>query len=1433
MNRYQRIIAATAVILLPAVAAATPIHNVRTESNVDWVSAGLGGVGGGSGTLSVSGVSGTVRKAFLYWHGIDRQCEGGNGFYDNETITFAGTQVTGVSLGDATTNCWILPGNPPPCNTGAGSSRAFRAEVSNLVTGNGNYTISGLSGKPGHNANGASLVVLFDDGNPSNNRDLVFFEGNDSNVPEGFAGEDDGWHGTLAGINYQGGTARAQLHVADGQSYSENTLTFTGSGTVNIPDTNALWDGTSVPSAGTSRADNGLLWDIHTFDVVGAFGAPGPYTLQMTGQNPPSNDCLGLVLLLLDLQAGSAPPTPTVTPTPPTTGECKEYLADDVPQNIPDGQSVSSVLNVPDAGAISDLNVRFLIGTHTFVGDLEFHLRSPMGTDVVIMNRVCTSDDNFDLDLDDAAPDNIPCPPTDEAVHKPSNPLAAFNGQPANGAWTLQVFDRETGDVGTLEDWGLEICRGSTTAPSPTPTATRTPTSSGDASCCSLHDAPGCESSSCQNCVCAVVGSCCTESWDEFCTMVANNECALSCPCTTVTPTRTRTITPTPSRTFTASFSPTVTSTPSPTSTATRTFTASHTFTATYTFTPSPTSTSTRTPTPTATNTATSTATSGVDLVADKIEVSQAIQDLNNSVRLVARKRTYVRFHVHSLMGTALATARLTVRRGGDVAMLDPINPGGQILVREVPNRGVRDHAFLFALPSGFRSGTIELTAEVNPGNTPPEGNRANNTVSTTVHYEVVPGQFLVMYKVGYSNGGQVIYPSDVDRAKAVVWMRRAYPVSDVRVVLRSYFFGRAVASSGQLVEPSCTQVNAFLTSKRLFDLASSTEVPRNGRYYGMVQDTAGFMRGCAAGIPDFVSSGPNGANGFPWDTDGSYGDFYAGHEVGHTLGRLHAEYCGATGGGPYPYPEGRISPALSGDNAIYGFDIVSRDIYGPDWKDFMTYCPYEWVSDFTYEGLLDFFRSGSGAADRLVRSGVVTDRLLVVGTIDPSSMAVQLQPLFIVPNAPELKERIPGPYAIVLRDAGGAELARYPFTPEMVHEGPSGAPAGDREVDVLFINELVPFVEGTSRVEIEGPSGILHSVSAGPGAPTVHLVSPNGGETLDQPTVTVAWTSEDPDGDLLTFSLQYSKDGGATWEIVAQYLVGDHVDLDAANIGRTDQGKFRILVTDGVHTSSDDSDGTFVVPNRFPSAVIVAPAGPVTIAKGQTLSLDGDAYDVDTGTLPDERLEWSSSLDGVLGIGPSLDVVALSVGLHVISFKADDGEGGVTTDTVEVTVVADLSQLPPVPDALAVGPVLLTLDSQSSAPLSIENENTLNPLAWDAVASESWVRLSATSGTTPAEISVSVDAMGLAPGRYGATITVNSGAGNRTVTLDATVGVSCAGDCDGNGVVAINELIRGVNIALGSAAATDCPAFDTDGSGSVAINELVQGVNNALNGCA
>ena len=70
-------------------------------------------------------------------------------------------------------------------------------------------------------------------------------------------------------------------------------------------------------------------------------------------------------------------------------------------------------------------------------------------------------------------------------------------------------------------------------------------------------------------------------------------------------------------------------------------------------------------------------------------------------------------------------------------------------------------------------------------------------------------------------------------------------------------------------------------------------------------------------------------------------------------------------------------------------------------------------------------------------------------------------------------------------------------------------------------------------------------------------------------------------------------------------------------------------------------------------------------------------------------------------------------------------------------------------------------------------------------------------------------------------------------VLLAPLPALACPGDCDGDGTVVINELIVGVEIALGSAGVDRCAAADVDGNGQVEIQELIAAVDADLSGCA
>ncbi|MBL8764791.1 MAG: proprotein convertase P-domain-containing protein [Phycisphaerae bacterium] len=121
------------------------------------------------------------------------------------------------------------------------------------------------------------------------------------------------------------------------------------------------------------------------------------------------------------------------------------YSSGDVPRPINDNSTVTSTLTVPDSYCIADVNVGLNI-THTYIGDLEVDLTSPQGTTVRLHNHTGGSSDNIVKTYD-------------QGVADPDGPgsLNNFNGENAQGVWTLRVADTATVDVGTLNSWSVQV----------------------------------------------------------------------------------------------------------------------------------------------------------------------------------------------------------------------------------------------------------------------------------------------------------------------------------------------------------------------------------------------------------------------------------------------------------------------------------------------------------------------------------------------------------------------------------------------------------------------------------------------------------------------------------------------------------------------------------------------------------------------------------------------------------------------------------------------------------------------------------------------------------------------------------------------------------------------------------------------------------------
>ncbi len=144
-----------------------------------------------------------------------------------------------------------------------------------------------------------------------------------------------------------------------------------------------------------------------------------------------------------------------------TTNNCTTYMSTNIPIVISASgtPTISSTLNIPVNGTISDINVVGLTGTHTWINDLTVTLSNPLGTSNVLWSGICNNEDNFDVNFDDAAaPGALPCPPVGAGTYQPSAPLSVYNGTDPFGNWTLTISDAADQDGGSLLTWGLEVC---------------------------------------------------------------------------------------------------------------------------------------------------------------------------------------------------------------------------------------------------------------------------------------------------------------------------------------------------------------------------------------------------------------------------------------------------------------------------------------------------------------------------------------------------------------------------------------------------------------------------------------------------------------------------------------------------------------------------------------------------------------------------------------------------------------------------------------------------------------------------------------------------------------------------------------------------------------------------------------------------------------
>ena len=189
------------------------------------------------------------------------------------------------------------------------------------------------------------------------------------------------------------------------------------------------------------------------------------------------------------------------------------------------------------------------------------------------------------------------------------------------------------------------------------------------------------------------------------------------------------------------------------------------------------------------------------------------------------------------------------------------------------------------------------------------------------------------------------------------------------------------------------------------------------------------------------------------------------------------------------------------------------------------------------------------------------------------------------------------GTHAIVFVDEAGQVLASHGFTPVFTRYLPE--PEGAVETDSYHFSFRVAWMDGIAAIELRDAAGkVLASRPVSASAPTVQLLEPNGGEQWRQQTrQAIRWEGTDPDGDMLSYALWISDDGGESWQPLAIDIADTRYTIDTTGFPAGNAFRLKVRVTDGVNTGVDTSDASFAV------AEAQAAPSPILILAGVALA--------------------------------------------------------------------------------------------------------------------------------------------------------------------------------------------------------------------------------------
>ena len=420
------------------------------------------------------------------------------------------------------------------------------------------------------------------------------------------------------------------------------------------------------------------------------------------------------------------------------------------------------------------------------------------------------------------------------------------------------------------------------------------------------------------------------------------------------------------------------------------------------------------------------------------LEITQGVQDLNNSVQLVEHKKTLVRAHVKTLSADPIsASASLTAKdtvTGDTLGTIPNSNLGGQIRILPGPHRSFLNDSFLFEVPFAWRTGRLEFSFA---GNELPFSCEAGGDACSkvTVTFQPVDPLSMEFVSMTYKDAAGIDHtPTAADVTRVMKQFLGRYPIN----VLDSVIGATRSNFNACLGIPAFDSMLIELNDLRNSDCRSG---PCKDFYQGLLADQA------ACNPP----SGLNGEGDLPGHASAVFvitdrGDTPL-HEHGHVMGfphtdYNHTEYCEDFFGFQTPCTrlegDGTLSLSKSqyAPDTVYGFDVNDsspQKIYPASTADFMSYGVQRWLSRMNYGLLFEKFAlpHSSRANVKFNQNEVLASQTVIIdGVIQRNGPTGELGSVIVNTTPATISLPSPGEYSIRLENSQGTELARYSFNP-------------------------------------------------------------------------------------------------------------------------------------------------------------------------------------------------------------------------------------------------------------------------------------------------------------------------------------------------------------------------------------------------------------------